>query len=53
MKNLGRGGMNRDLKDILVGPEAFRCLVENAALPIAIADIRDASSMLMRRWQMH
>ena len=31
--------MNRDLKDI-AGPEAFRCLVENAALPIAIADIR-------------
>jgi PAS domain S-box-containing protein len=32
--------MNRDLKDILAGPEAFRCLVENAALPIAIADTR-------------
>jgi PAS domain S-box-containing protein len=32
--------MNKDLKDILAGPEAFKCLVENAALPIAIADTK-------------
>ncbi|MEM2546889.1 MAG: PAS domain S-box protein, partial [Candidatus Bathyarchaeia archaeon] len=32
--------MDKNLKDVLAGPEAFKSLVENAALPIAITDTR-------------
>ncbi|MEM3609115.1 MAG: PAS domain S-box protein [Candidatus Bathyarchaeia archaeon] len=32
--------MNKNLRDVLAGPEAFKNLVENASLPIAISDTR-------------
>ncbi|MEM2568062.1 MAG: hypothetical protein QXH20_06295 [Candidatus Bathyarchaeia archaeon] len=39
-KSCGRGGMDKKLKEALAGLEAFKSLVENAALPIAISDTR-------------
>ena len=32
--------MGKKLKEVLAGPDAFKCLVENAALPIAITDTK-------------
>jgi PAS domain S-box-containing protein len=32
--------MDKKLEEVLAGPDAFKCLVENAALPIAITDTK-------------
>jgi PAS domain S-box-containing protein len=32
--------MDKKLENVLAGPQAFKCLVENAALPIAITDTK-------------
>jgi PAS domain S-box-containing protein len=32
--------VDKKLKEVLAGPDAFQCLVENAALPIAITDTK-------------
>jgi PAS domain S-box-containing protein len=39
-EHLGKKHMDKKLENVLASPQAFKCLVENAALPIAITDTK-------------